>query len=316
MNPTKRTFYVIRNTLSRLVGVPVMRNQIIETLSRRLDDLETNLSAKLPTATFAIGQGLVANVAVFGENAIRSALGVYGALLVNDYDRAVAIGNEADIPAEALRRIIEHVNHAVLFPRRLEWTSHGVRRSFRFWSEEELRTYLGEANRIIGILQETLTPHVSFGFGTVLGCMRAGMVIQHDDDVDVILSLPAEVYHTIPAGLDAAREALDRAGVHSFHWARSLIKTHTSVGRDLDFFVGIQEGPFVSWFPGPRKQILFEDVFPTVQRNLNGVSCPMPAHPSSYLEKIYGSDWMVPNSSFAHQWDSTDLDDLLVQGPQ
>lgn len=70
--------------------------------------------------------------------------------------------------------------------RKREWSSHGIKRTFRFWSEQEKQDYVGFSVDVVRCLQE-LNENASLGFGTVLGLVRDHDLIPHDDDADVIV---------------------------------------------------------------------------------------------------------------------------------
>lgn len=192
-----------------------------------------------------------------------------------------------------------------------EMTGHGIKRSFRFWSEVEKNSYLQEAKKVVDVLK-TLSPHVSVGFGTVLGHEREDDLIKHDDDIDVLIAFPVSDVPSLSEGLKICKDRLTEAGYDcplrffSHHWVK------LSNNRTLDVFVGlIEEDNNLGFYPSARRGLASNVVFPTTEKNLLGVDLPFPQDPQKYLEVVYGSDWRSPDSSFRHPWDRSQYDDLV-----
>lgn len=70
----------------------------------------------------------------------------------------------------------------------LETTSHGLKRTFRFWTEVELQSYLEEAVDAANAITDLTSTVCLFG-GIALGWQRHGSVLAHDDDVDILIAL-------------------------------------------------------------------------------------------------------------------------------
>jgi len=215
----------------------------------------------------------------------------------------------ADKAAKAeMRRII---NEKILLSRGVEWTTHGVTRSFRFWSNKEKVAYLREANALVEVLRE-LSPDVCLGFGSVLSIVRDHDLIPHDDDLDIIVAMPQSQASKISMGLALVSQHLKARGYKSTGKYKS--HRHVSLGgsKVIDVFVGLyEEGDKISWFPGPRGNLVRDDVFPPISAKLLGVSCAIPRNPFVYLERIYGSGWAVPTPRWNHKWDRSAFADLF-----
>jgi hypothetical protein len=215
----------------------------------------------------------------------------------------------ADQVAKAeIRRI---VNDKILFPRQVEWTTHGVTRSFRFWSDKEKEKYLLQANKLVGVISEVF-PDVCLGFGSVLSIVRDRQLMPHDDDLDVIVALPQSSARKISEGLQLVSEHLKDRG----YKVRGKYKSHWHVSRKgskpIDVFVGIYEnGDRISWYPGPRGSLVRDDVFPPIRASLFGAPCLIPRNPFRYLEEIYGAGWGIPTPRWHHRWNRSAFSDLF-----
>jgi hypothetical protein len=192
----------------------------------------------------------------------------------------------------------------------LEITIHGLRRSFRFWAEHEKQEYLSLGNKIIETLRP-LTEHICFGFGIVLGHIRTGDFISHDDDVDILIAFDRREVATLSAGLSLVSETL-RA--HGFRVDGDFISHRWVFGArnvPLDVFVGlIEEDGRLSFYPARRNIYELHDIFPANNVKVFDTLVPFPKNVSVYLEKTYGPKWRIPNSKFGHAWNSIEYADI------
>lgn len=213
-------------------------------------------------------------------------------------DRALSSGQK--------KAIIGAVNISYLFQHQLEWGNHGIRRSFRFWSEPQKNQYVELALELVALLRAEVTPHVSFGFGSVLGMIRDKDFIPHDDDMDLIIALPAQKRVTFSKVLANLRQILL---ARNFVVPESRNLSHLTTARPggigTDIFVGfIDPDQRVSWFPSARRGFTFNDIFPTQTILFFGGDCPIPRDPLKYLAVTYGSDWRTPISNWDHPWET------------
>jgi hypothetical protein len=244
------------------------------------------------------------------DEALRAVGKILATIVQGSYAAARPLLEASPMPEPVRRQVTAALNAGILHDVQREWTSHGIQMSFRYWTPREKSDYLAAAVEVIAALRE-LSPLVSFGFGFVLGVLRSGDFIPHDDDIDVVVAFPHRAGQKLPDLLARIREHLGAKGyrIAGDHF------NHVHVGRAgwphvFDVFVGFAEDERVSWFPSARGNLALSQVFPTRDVTLHGVSCPFPAQPETYLEATYGARWREPDSHFMHPWDRKQYADL------
>lgn len=238
----------------------------------------------------------------------------YGKMAVSgDYADAYAqLRKDTALAPDERKQIIAAVNDGLLFGRRLEWGNHGIRRSFRFWSEKQKSDYVARSLEMVDLLRHEMTPHVCFGFGSVLGMIRDGDMIAHDDDMDLIMALPARRGLTFRKVLENLRTLLEKNDfvVPNLNNMSHLTTTRKG-GAGTDIFIGfIDPDRRISWFPSRRGILSFSDVFPVRRMSFYDHDCPIPRDPLKYLEATYGPDWRTPIPNWNHDWDARQYRDF------
>lgn len=145
--------------------------------------------------------------------------------------------------------------------------------------------------------------------GNLLGMVRGGALLPHDDDMDFAYLSDK----TDPAELAAESYALERrftdAGYalarHSLaHLELVFFDDHGQVDHYIDVFTGFfHEGLYCQPFALRGDQVTRDDLVPTADIEVNGVPLPAPANPEAWLAYAYGEGWRVPDPTFRFEVD-------------
>lgn len=138
-------------------------------------------------------------------------------------------------------------------------------------------------------------------YGTLLGYVREGKIIEHDDDIDLCFLADSDGWAGAFAEFMDAVERLRQAGQHvdvdcavQFHWRLK--------GWELDVFMGWTQGDRLNMYEVsghlPRHRLL-----PLKPARFMGLDVFVPNDPEALLRLIYGEDWRIPDPNF--QWRST-----------
>jgi hypothetical protein len=147
--------------------------------------------------------------------------------------------------------------------------------------------------------------------GTLLGLVREGAVLAHDDDVDLAVVLGRD---DSPDAAGAAREWRDlraraaEAGLLDPEFERrrpSHCRVVTADGLKIDLFPAWQGGERMYVWPHTYGDVAATDVLPPVPRRIGeaGPLVLLPRRPELLLEANYGPDWHDPDPTFRFDWD-------------
>lgn len=138
--------------------------------------------------------------------------------------------------------------------------------------------------------------------GTLLGAVREGRFIDHDDDVDIAVLMSAA------SAEEAARQWFDgiatltARGVVEKRERRNpgMFKLNSTSGVNIDVFPAwIKEGRLYL-YPHTSGELSVDDLLPLSACKTTGL--PIPRNAEAMLEVNYGPGWRQPDPGFAFPW--------------
>ncbi|WP_166849839.1 polysaccharide pyruvyl transferase family protein [Isoptericola sp. BMS4] len=204
-----------------------------------------------------------------------------------------------------LESLIEGVNRAgeVLGTPRAVLTRHGIVDvgGLRARSEDYLRTI-----ERAGELLESCGYTAMLAYGTLLGAVREGDFLAHDDDVDLMVPLEAAGREDGEPALARLREKLKGQGWRvtrpnsytNFHLHDPETKLHVDV-----FPLFVDAGTTTLHMEKMRlRQIDTDIVMPPARLSFRGHELWGPARPEAFLAERYGEGWSVADPYYDWPW--------------
>ncbi|CAM3666591.1 hypothetical protein GCM10007368_22200 [Isoptericola cucumis] len=171
-------------------------------------------------------------------------------------------------------------------------------------SENGVRDRLLANGRRLADLMESWGYPIYMVGGSLLGAMRNGGMLPHDDDID--FAFLSEARTDLEAGqvsYDLQRKLAD-AGFTAIvlSLAQLQVTFFTDDGETdhyIDIFTGYhtEDGLYNQPF-ALRGELPRETLVPVSTMRIDGVDLPAPASPEAWLEFAYGPSWRVPDPSF------------------
>lgn len=178
-----------------------------------------------------------------------------------------------------------------------------ISHSFAGQETSVIEDVLDETQRLVALVRDELGMDLFVTGGTLLGPVRDGAIMPHDDDAD--LAYLSEYEN--PSDLALESFAIERMLVSHGYEVVRLSAVHLQLmfpgGTVTDrFYIDIFTY-FVTggWFYGtfharePADQVT---ILPLQPVTVNGRALPGPANPAQLLAAIYGPGWAVPDAAF------------------
>lgn len=179
---------------------------------------------------------------------------------------------------------------------------HGFTRTFELRPDAEKRLIAEELSKVLTWLNNEFGVPTFISSGTLLGMVRDGRFIDHDDDIDICYISNAQGDSDIIQERKALVQFLQSKGCVmtpsdvAHYWCK------TPGGQSLDIFTGFVEGEMCSMNPISRNSIDVKSVLPVVPFEYCGAKLYMPANSEKILEANYGKGWRNPDPLWSFDW--------------
>ncbi|CED70313.1 putative phosphorylcholine metabolizing protein [Aliivibrio wodanis] len=179
---------------------------------------------------------------------------------------------------------------------------HGFTQTFELSSPERKKLVFSELALILKVINEDFGAPAFISSGTLLGIVRDGQFIGHDDDVDICYISQVETEEEVLSERIRLMEFLKTKGFNTAFSGIAHYWCHTPKGINLDIFTGFTEEGFCSMNPIGRREVKAEDVLPLQKIQSNGVELYLPRNPEPLLVLNYGPNWKTPDPLWTFNW--------------
>ncbi|WP_168929390.1 class I SAM-dependent methyltransferase [Nocardioides sp. GY 10113] len=170
--------------------------------------------------------------------------------------------------------------------------------------QETAQAMLAAARRVLEVMADQGLGGF-LAYGTLLGAVREGAFIGHDNDLDLgYVSAHAQPVDVVAESL-RLQHALARAGMSTERYSGAGLKIWVTdeggVRRGLDVFGGFWHGDRLAFLGELLTPFERDWVEPLSTVQLEGETFPAPARPEKLLEAMYGPGWRVPDPTFVFE---------------
>lgn len=139
--------------------------------------------------------------------------------------------------------------------------------------------------------------------GTLLGIVREGGLIAHDDDVDLAVVLKADDQESAArAWLDILKRLSDKDLIRPVKARNPCVcKFKYETGVNIDLFPAWVGTERLYVYPHTCGDLAADEHLPAQTDEATGL--PMPGHPEEILAVNYGAGWREPDPTFVFPWD-------------
>lgn len=202
------------------------------------------------------------------------------------------------LPADELKEFREKIDEF-----RAPWTisDHGYVKTLTHWKME---TLTGRFENSYALLADLGRDHFLTS-GTLLGFVREGDVLAHDDDIDFGIMLNGDTLEEVVADLFVLkRELFERKVLENWDLAPNRAFARLKSNKiHIDLFPSfIVDGKLHCW---PHGIIEVDDMLPLEVKETKRGPLSFPARPDAVLTAAYGENWRTPDRTYSYPWDRT-----------
>ncbi len=204
-----------------------------------------------------------------------------------DKDTALALFNSGN------RLLVEH-NLAI--------GPHGLTQTFDVKSDKQKDLSYQQLSTFLSQLINEFGVDAFVSSGTLLGFVRQGEFLGHDDDLDTCYISKESTPDGIVRERNEIKAFLNGKGYRVTDSDVAHLWVHTSDNIMFDLFTGWIENNRCMMNPLPLPGVAANDVLPLKTLESHGYPIIMPANPEALMELNYGKSWKVPDPLWTFDW--------------
>lgn len=225
--------------------------------------------------------------------------------------------NCSALEIEPVRKLIGKLNSEGSKPRALELLAksntllesfnlsvgpHGLTRTFAIRTEKEKYKAYNALSNLLSIINEEFEVSAFASSGTLLGIVREGQLLGHDDDLDICYISAHEENEGILNERQKLAKFLTDNGYKVANSNVAHLWCTTPEGITIDIFTGWFAGTSCIMNPLPRIGVPKKAVLPLKIEECNGFGIYIPHIPVELLELNYGKNWEDPDPLWVFDW--------------
>lgn len=176
-----------------------------------------------------------------------------------------------------------------------------LRPSFEYRDADIRERVAASASEVLALLQDAGFESFIVG-GTLLGAVRDGVIMPHDDDADIAYLSDHEHPSDLVLENDRIRRLLEDRGYRVLRHSWAHLQVLAGGTGKVDYYVDVFTAFYRNGqFHEPihvRAPGLDDAILPLRSIELHGRLFPMPRDPEAWLEACYGPNWRVPDPTF------------------
>lgn len=177
---------------------------------------------------------------------------------------------------------------------------HGFMQTFDLKTDAEKSKVFSELATLLRWLNEEFAVPAFVSSGTLLGLVRDGKLIGHDDDVDICYVSNETTEEGILAERKRLVDFLTEKGCRVTPSGIAHYWCTTPGGQNLDIFTGFVEDNKCSM--NPIGSVSVENVLPLNKQSFDGNMLYLPLSPEPLLDLNYGENWRNPDPLWTFNW--------------
>jgi len=192
--------------------------------------------------------------------------------------------------------------NSLLHPVDLALGPHGLTQTFEVKSEQQKNLAYSQLSQFLTDLKQGFGVNAFVSSGTLLGFVRKGEFLAHDDDLDICYisnkSTPEEIVN-------------ERKDITAFLVNQGYLVAESDVAHlwvqssedvQFDLFTGWIENDRCMMNPLPLPEVAASDVLPLQTMDSHGYPIILPAKPEALMVLNYGENWQVPDPLWKFDW--------------